>query len=204
MNRFLTGLTFFMAFFAGCSVVQPNINLERPVPPHQEVEKPKSLSELDPNDGEDEFVLMLGTDDQIFGDFTMDIYFAGLASWAKEASDYLEGDIVVFLSHGADAAGLWICEYGPNNFHSVEFVAKDIRKELGEKNKETPIVLIICNKWGFDLDADDNVWYAKENIFILPDSFFDKESAEERYKELEKAGESAIGSFDKFINNNNL
>ena len=174
---------------AGCTAA-PN------VPPLDPLTR--QLSSLDPDDGKPESVLVLGTDDDLFeGRIDPEMFYrACLLRWSFEIAPHIDGDFVVFLSHGGSIGGRWVCEYGPPYIYTVEYVVADIRRKLGPRNADTPIVLIVCNPWGYSV-SDDATWYAEHNVFLIPDSAMDVGANDNRRNEL-PCGDVVVGWFDEF------
>lgn len=195
-----------LLLLVGCTLApseRPNLNVPVPATPVPSAEE--QLSNLDPNDGKDEAVLILGTDDDLFeGRVNMRNYYATcLVMWAAEVDKHIDGDFVLFLSHGASIQDTWVCEYGPPYFYTVQGVVEDIRKDLGPRNSETPIILIVCNPWQFTISDDPNVFYGDANIFLWPDSALEEGQNDSRRNNL-LCGEVVIGKFDNLLSTNNL
>jgi len=158
------------------------------------------LAALDPSDGVQEAVLLLGTDDDLFGGQVdmMRFYNNCMNLWADEIARHIDGDFVAFMSHGASIGGMWVCEYGPPYFYQLDAIVADIRKMLGPRNADVPIVLLVCNPWQHRITNDANVWYGEYNIFLLPDSAMPGFGHEDRRDSL-LCGEVVIGKFSEFV-----
>lgn len=181
---------------AGCAVTHEPIKVE-PLPrPTLKMQ----LSSLDPSDGVDEAVLVLGTDDDLFnGQINMQQYYLGCMSmWMDEIRQHLEGDMVLFMSHGGSIGGMWVCEYGPPYLYSLDAVVADLRRKMGPHNATTPIILLVCNEWAYEITTDAHVWYGRYNIFLVPDAAVEAWGGSNRRNLLE-CGQVVIGDWSDFV-----
>lgn len=204
MKRFI--LWVLLISLIGCVAAQQTP--QRPISPAPPIEvktMEEQLADLDPDDGKDEIVLIIGTDDDLFGGLIdmQNFYSSRVIMWAAEIDPHIDGDFVIFLSHGHTHQGQWFCEYGPPYLYQVDHVVSDIRSKLGEDGTEVPIVLIICNPWQYQIDHDANVYYGDANIFLMPDSAMKEDTRNERRNSL-MCGEIVIGHFHNFIRSTNL
>lgn len=195
MKRLALWIT--LASLVGCAVTSPPppAPVALPTPPTLA----QRLSALDPDDGKRDVALVLGTDDDLFAGQidTIQYYIGCLSLWANEIVPHIDGDAVIFLSHGHDANGVWVCEYGPPYFYTLDAVVTDLRSKMGPRNAATPIVLLVCNPWGHDLTHDRNVWYAKHNIFLMPDSAMESLGGSNR-RDLLPCGDVVVGAWIDF------
>ena len=180
----------------GCSIPM-NKNYVRPVPPALEPEIKETT--LDPTNDIQEIMMIIGTDDPLFETDATKAYQDSVNLWALEISKTIKTDFVVFMSHGHSYEGMWICENGTDNYQPLDLVVFLIRKSLPDTAQKIPIILLVCNPWGYDILIDNNVWYAKQNIYLVPTQYLSDEV--KQYRENDKV---TVDSFDKFINSNNL
>ena len=165
------------------------------------------FSKLDPHNGVQDIIMVLGTDEPISDDMDdfdyVPLYFSAMSKWALEFKDNIDGDFIVFMSHGHSFLGIWYCEYNFNQYLPVDNVISLIRKEAGQINSEVPIVLLVCNKWGHSVTSDENVYYSTYNIFMIPDSAVSPDVLKARNDPLNQR-ETVAGTFDKFIYSSDL
>lgn len=112
--------------------------------------------------------------------------------WAIEAQSRFERPVLI-AGHGGVTHGEWsvsaddVQETGTiRNLppYPVEWIIKIVRLHFPDR----PIVLIICNPAGIKLHGHPNVWYARDDIWVVPD----------RFSPVERKG-ATVGSIQEFV-----
>jgi hypothetical protein len=126
-----------------------------------------------------------------------EVSFADVVSawfWEFYDAEYSQGRGIAFVvGHGWDFEGEWYLWSSDDRILIVREIVDDVRKQY----PGDVIVLIVCNPGGYVLDTP-GVAYAKNDIWVLPDSRIDTEFVVNARRQDNVTGQASEFVFNPF------
>ena len=121
--------------------------------------------------------------------FSEDIY----QSWRKESTKRFKKTPFFFFAHGGYRNNEWVV-FGPWDMEpkiEVEYIAEQLRNNHPNRD----IIIVVCNGLGMELKNNPRVFYAKDAVWIWPDSYLNKISRV--FRDLNEP--NVVGDINEFV-----